>query len=303
MSASVAGLLDRGTSPNTEAALVKDVGTAFERELPEIARRLVQVEASLDDLAMRSRRRSHTSCCTRPPIRCVAARAKSCAASSPAASDCVEQDARMTTTSAAPHPDAEDLSAIVLEQADRLFRGEVTKQRMADADRGAWPSAIWQAVEQAGLPLALVPEAQGGAGLPGRRAATNPPRRLSHPAGTAAGDHGRRSALGRGGRRARRGRVVPGSDSGGPVHQHRAQRTRLHACKGGPRAFLGQPRWATCSSMRGTLPEQDTSCCFSPPRHPSQPNRNLANEARDTLLLDSIQLPAEAVRPAPPSLR
>jgi alkylation response protein AidB-like acyl-CoA dehydrogenase len=49
MSASVAGLLDRGTSPNTEAALVKDVGTAFERELPEMARRLVQVEPSLDD--------------------------------------------------------------------------------------------------------------------------------------------------------------------------------------------------------------------------------------------------------------
>jgi len=49
MSASVAGLLDRGTSPNVEAALVKDVGTAFERELPEMARRLIQVEASLDD--------------------------------------------------------------------------------------------------------------------------------------------------------------------------------------------------------------------------------------------------------------
>jgi alkylation response protein AidB-like acyl-CoA dehydrogenase len=49
MSASVAGLLDRGTSPNVEAALVKDVGTAFERELPEIARRLVPIEPSLDD--------------------------------------------------------------------------------------------------------------------------------------------------------------------------------------------------------------------------------------------------------------
>lgn len=48
MSASVAGLLDQGKSPNTEAAVVKDVGTAFERELPEMARRLVPVEASLD---------------------------------------------------------------------------------------------------------------------------------------------------------------------------------------------------------------------------------------------------------------
>jgi len=49
MSASVAGLLDRGENPNTEAALVKDVGTAFERDLPEVVRRLVPLEASLDD--------------------------------------------------------------------------------------------------------------------------------------------------------------------------------------------------------------------------------------------------------------
>jgi len=48
MSVSVAGLLDQGISPNVEAALVKDVGTAFERDLPEVARRLVQVEANLD---------------------------------------------------------------------------------------------------------------------------------------------------------------------------------------------------------------------------------------------------------------
>ena len=48
MSGAVAGLLDQGRSPNTEAALVKDVGTAFEREIPEVARRLVAVEPSLD---------------------------------------------------------------------------------------------------------------------------------------------------------------------------------------------------------------------------------------------------------------
>jgi len=49
MSTSIAGLLDEGKNPNTEAALVKDVGTAFERELPEVARRLLPIEASLDD--------------------------------------------------------------------------------------------------------------------------------------------------------------------------------------------------------------------------------------------------------------
>jgi len=49
MSTSIASLLDQGQVPNTEAALVKDVGTAYEREIPEIARRLVPIEASLDD--------------------------------------------------------------------------------------------------------------------------------------------------------------------------------------------------------------------------------------------------------------
>lgn len=49
MSSSIAGLLERGESPVTEAALVKDVGTAFEREIPEIVRKLVPMEASLDD--------------------------------------------------------------------------------------------------------------------------------------------------------------------------------------------------------------------------------------------------------------
>ena len=48
MSLSVAELLDSGKSPNLEAALVKDVGTNFERDVPEVARRLVTVEPSID---------------------------------------------------------------------------------------------------------------------------------------------------------------------------------------------------------------------------------------------------------------
>ena len=47
MSASVARLLDAGTVPGVEAALVKEIGNEFEREVPEVARRLVAVEPSL----------------------------------------------------------------------------------------------------------------------------------------------------------------------------------------------------------------------------------------------------------------
>jgi len=53
MSTSVAALLDEGRSPGTEAALVKDVGTAFEREIPEIARLLLPLQPSLDERTQR----------------------------------------------------------------------------------------------------------------------------------------------------------------------------------------------------------------------------------------------------------
>jgi acyl-CoA dehydrogenase len=62
--------------------------------------------------------------------------------------------------------DAAELAAMVLDAANRLFAGEVTRERMAQADRGEWQGELWSAVEQAGLPLALVPDALGGAGLP-----------------------------------------------------------------------------------------------------------------------------------------
>ena len=48
MSASIAGRLDRGEAVTVEAALVKDIGTAFEREIPELVRNLVPMEVSRD---------------------------------------------------------------------------------------------------------------------------------------------------------------------------------------------------------------------------------------------------------------
>jgi alkylation response protein AidB-like acyl-CoA dehydrogenase len=47
LSRSVAAMLDRGEDPQLQAALVKDLGCLFEQEIPEIARRLVSAEPSL----------------------------------------------------------------------------------------------------------------------------------------------------------------------------------------------------------------------------------------------------------------
>ena len=48
MSSSVAGQLQKGAQPNVEAALVKDVGTTFEREVPEVFRHLIPTEPTLN---------------------------------------------------------------------------------------------------------------------------------------------------------------------------------------------------------------------------------------------------------------
>jgi alkylation response protein AidB-like acyl-CoA dehydrogenase len=49
MSTSIAGMLQRGEQPIVEAALVKDIGTAFEREIPEIFRHLLPSEPTLGE--------------------------------------------------------------------------------------------------------------------------------------------------------------------------------------------------------------------------------------------------------------
>lgn len=47
MSLSIAGLLRAGENPNLEAAVVKDVGTTFEQEVPEVAHALLGVEPAI----------------------------------------------------------------------------------------------------------------------------------------------------------------------------------------------------------------------------------------------------------------
>ena len=44
MSTSIAGLLEKGELPVTEAAVVKDLGTTFEQEIPEVVRKVLPLE-------------------------------------------------------------------------------------------------------------------------------------------------------------------------------------------------------------------------------------------------------------------
>jgi acyl-CoA dehydrogenase len=56
-----------------------------------------------------------------------------------------------------------DIGTMLADTAERLFAANAEALEQAGA---AWPEAAWTAIEESGLPLALVPEAHGGFGLP-----------------------------------------------------------------------------------------------------------------------------------------
>lgn len=58
-----------------------------------------------------------------------------------------------------------ELRAILSEQLDRLLADHATPALLREVESGAWPAALWDAAEEQGLVLALVPEESGGVGL------------------------------------------------------------------------------------------------------------------------------------------
>lgn len=59
----------------------------------------------------------------------------------------------------------EGVGAMLRETATRLFQAHCDTATQRSADQGAWPSALWSVVEEAGLHHALVPEEAGGFGV------------------------------------------------------------------------------------------------------------------------------------------
>jgi acyl-CoA dehydrogenase len=54
---------------------------------------------------------------------------------------------------------------LLLRTAERIFVGLATSERLAEAERGVWDAEGWRMIEDAGLPLAFVPEERGGVGF------------------------------------------------------------------------------------------------------------------------------------------
>lgn len=54
---------------------------------------------------------------------------------------------------------------LIQDSATRLFATQCDRTVLRDAAQGKWPALLWQAVEDAGLDRAMVPETHGGAGV------------------------------------------------------------------------------------------------------------------------------------------
>ena len=56
-----------------------------------------------------------------------------------------------------------DETRMLLESMNRLFEDHCTKAVADGAETGTFPTALWQAVSETGVPLAALPESVGGA--------------------------------------------------------------------------------------------------------------------------------------------
>jgi len=57
-----------------------------------------------------------------------------------------------------------ELRQILGDTVNRLFTDRVTTELRETAEKGTWPAALWQSVEENGLTLPQIPEAHGGGG-------------------------------------------------------------------------------------------------------------------------------------------
>jgi len=57
-----------------------------------------------------------------------------------------------------------ETQTLLADTCTRLFTAEVTPALIESAEKGTWPAALWQQLEENGLTLPQIPEAQGGAG-------------------------------------------------------------------------------------------------------------------------------------------
>ncbi len=138
----------------TEAALVKDMGTFFEREIIDAARLLATVEPAPDAdgfvRALPGRHHRVRAGVDHPRRHDAGIAQPDCAQTAGTAE---VNDGRMS-----------DIRTMLVDSATRLFADHVNAKMLDAAKHDGWSSALWKIVEDAQLPLVSIAEDAGGAG-------------------------------------------------------------------------------------------------------------------------------------------
>ena len=160
MSLSIASMLSEGKLPNTEAALVKDLGTHFQQELPQIAREVLEALPASErkrQLSEHPRSRHPGGARLHHPRR---------HHRDPARHHRARVGAAMS-----------QVRDLLVSSARSIFETTVTKDVIDAVEAGRFPQHLWQAIEDSGLDLALAAGGYGGAGVSFVRRGGDPPRR------------------------------------------------------------------------------------------------------------------------------
>lgn len=194
--------------------------------------------------------------------------------------------------------DQNELRDILLGSAGKLFEDLATPEVILAAEDGVWPAALWAALEETGIPRALVPEDQGGAGLPFadavavlRLAATfAAPVPLAETllASAVLGDAGLP--------------VPDGPLSIAPVNQTDVLTLLQIGDKwllSGTATRIPWGRDVGHLAVVANTADQKMVACVPVQDLTPIPGTNLAVEPRDTFVFDNLPLPADLVAPAP----
>jgi len=183
---------------------------------------------------------------------------------------------------------------LILETAERMFR-DLSESTIVDAaEKGEWPADLWNAVAEAGLDRAAVPEEFGGAGtdLADGLAVVRVAGRFAAPIPLA-------ESILAGLLLSRAGAAVPE----GPLTVATSRKLGLEQSGDGWQlnGTAGQVPWAGQAKGIIVLASDGTDdyiACVDPSGCAIEAGKSIAGEPSDTVTFDGVTLSAEDVRPA-----